>query len=105
MIKNMDSFRKYFFLHFEWIILSLGLLLIAVHNPYGSSESFCIAGRFGFSFCPGCGLGTSVALLFRGELSDSIVAHPAGLPAVLIICSRILAILKRNLTMNKEESA
>ncbi|MCA1745114.1 MAG: DUF2752 domain-containing protein [Bacteroidales bacterium] len=45
-------------------------------------------------FCPGCGLGTSISWLFRGQLSQSFASHPLGIPAVGILVHRIWTIFK-----------
>lgn len=78
-----------------------GLTLIALHNPNGGSASLCIIDRMGFTFCPGCGLGKSIALLFRGQLYASFEAHLLGIPAVLILIYRIIFIFRRNFTIKK----
>lgn len=90
------SIRRFFFLHFEWVALASGLLLMAFINPSGSELSICPIDRMGFSFCPGEGLGRSVAHFFRGDLQASFAMHPAGIPAVAILSSRIFFLLKRN---------
>lgn len=93
---SINSLKKIFFLHFEWVILSTGLLLMAFLDPFSSSESYCVIDRLGFNFCPGCGLGKSIAHTFRGDLHASLEAHPAGIFAILIIVGRILSIFHRN---------
>jgi len=102
MIKS-HSLKKAFFLHFEWIILAGGLILMAVLDPLSQAESFCPVHRFGFDVCPGCGLGKSIAYTFRGEFSASLQAHPAGMFAVAIITSRIGSIFYRNYNENKRD--
>lgn len=94
-----ESFRKIQFLHFEWFILLSGLTAMALLNPYAESASFCIIDRMGFGFCPGTGLGRSIALLFRGEFSASLEMNILGIPALLIISSRVAKIWKRNLNI------
>ncbi|MCC5942600.1 MAG: DUF2752 domain-containing protein [Balneolaceae bacterium] len=96
------SYKYYFFLHFEWLVLAAALILMAAIDPTAERASFCIIDRFGFTFCPGCGLGRSVAYLFRGDLMASLTMHPAGILAVLILLGRIGSILKRNKNVNKE---
>ena len=51
----------------------------------------------GFEHCPGCGLGNSIALIFRGEFSQSFNAHILGIPALIIILHRVYSIIKFNL--------
>lgn len=101
-------FDKYFFFHFEWIVLLSGLLLMVFLDPMSQAQSFCPAKRLNFEFCPGCGLGRSIAFLFKGEILTSIQTHPAGIMAVLFIPVRIVTIFQRNHkiknTNNNEEN-
>jgi hypothetical protein len=48
----------------------------------------------GVSFCPGCGLGHSIAWLARGDLAASFQAHPLGLPAVGLVGYRIVDLVR-----------
>jgi uncharacterized protein DUF2752 len=48
----------------------------------------------GLSFCPGCGLGHSVAYLARGQFAASFGAHPLGLPAVVGLTIHIVALAR-----------
>ena len=93
---SINSFNKNFFLHFEWIALLTGLLLMAYMDPFSNSVSYCIVDRLGFDFCPGCGLGKSISHTFRGDLSASLEAHPAGIFAIFIILGRVFSIFHRN---------
>ncbi len=88
--------KKYFFLHFEWIALMTGLVLMALLDPLSQAESICPAKRLDLSYCPGCGLGKSISYFFRGELMNSIQSHPAGILAVMVIPARIVKIFHRN---------
>lgn len=89
-------------MHFEWLVLAAALLLMAFIDPAAQRASFCIIDRFGFTFCPGCGLGRSVAYLFRGDFQASLAMHPAGIVAVFVLLGRIGHILKRNKTYKTE---
>ncbi|MEX2462709.1 MAG: DUF2752 domain-containing protein [Balneolaceae bacterium] len=95
------TLNEYFFLHFEWVALTTGLLLMALLDPFSDAESLCILSRLGFEYCPGCGLGTSVSHIFRGEFFASIQANPVGLFAVLIIPARVVSIFHRNYNYKK----
>jgi hypothetical protein len=95
------SLKNLFFLHFEWTALAAGLFLMALLDPLGGPVSYCPFNRLGIELCPGCGLGRSVAHIFRGEMSASFQMHPAGIAAVLIIIGRIGAIFHRNYNFNK----
>jgi hypothetical protein len=99
-MKSTESFRHIFFLHFEWMALTAGLLLMALLDPFAGQASLCLIERAGFSYCPGEGLGRSMALAFRGEFSASFQLHPAGIAAIFILTGRILSIFYRNYKLN-----
>lgn len=90
------SFQRHFFLHSEWVMLSIGLIAMAFINPYENGQSLCIFDIAGFNFCPGEGFGRSVALMMRGALIESFQMHPLGIPGVFIIAHRIYTIFRRN---------
>lgn len=99
----LGSFKKLFFLHFEWLALATGLILLALMDPLSQAQTLCPIERLGFSYCPGEGLGRSVSHAFRGDLKASFYSHPAGIAAILIITGRIISIFHRNLNINKEK--
>lgn len=88
--------KKYYFLHFEWVALTAGLLLMVFLDPFSQAESICPANRLNLDFCPGCGLGRSISLLFRGDVLTSFQTHPAGILAAILIPARIFTIFYRN---------
>jgi hypothetical protein len=47
--------------------------------------------------CPGCGMGHSIAYLFRGEWVASWEAHPLGFPALLILAYRVYILVRHYL--------
>jgi hypothetical protein len=64
-------------------------------NPYANDHfTVCIFRLLGVEWCPGCGLGRSIALFYRGEWMQSLQAHWLGIAAVGIISARIIALLK-----------
>lgn len=86
-------FMKY---HFEWIVFLAGLLLIGMMNPYiDNGSTLCLLDAAGFPFCPGEGLGHSIAFTFRGDFSNALTAHPFGPAAILIMSGRICYLWKR----------
>lgn len=101
-MSDIEPFKYYFFLHFEWIALISGLLLMAFLNPFSQAPSICPIDRMGFDFCPGCGLGKSIAFAARGNLSASFQSHPLGLLAIVAIVARIGSIFHRNYNFNNQ---
>ncbi len=90
--------KRLFNRHFEWIALSLGLTAMAVMNPYiGNGTSWCLFESLGITFCPGDGLGHSVAYLFRGDYILAIEANLMGPAAVAVIISRVLYLVNSNI--------
>jgi len=74
-----------------WLI---SIALLAMTDPDQSGHfSLCLFRYLGIDFCPGCGLGHGIALLFRGRLVDSFHAHPLALPAVVILLRRSYQLL------------
>ncbi|MBN2166917.1 MAG: DUF2752 domain-containing protein [Marinilabiliaceae bacterium] len=80
--------------HLEaWFWIS-SILALALSNPYGEKHySLCLFHYLGFDFCPGCGLGHSIALLFRLKFIESFQTHPLGAFAVIILIKRSYTIL------------
>ncbi len=80
--------------HSEWMVFLTGLILIATMNPYVEGTSLCLFEALGFTFCPGEGLGHSIAFLFRGEFSASLEANLMGPVVVIGLSTRIITIWK-----------
>lgn len=75
----------------EAIIWMIGLLALALYDPaHQEHASLCIFNNIGFTYCPGCGLGRSISLLFHGDPVASFQAHPLGIIAVAILSHRII---------------
>ena len=78
----------------EALIWLAGLAYLAMLNPYADSHmSICAFRALGIDWCPGCGLGRSIAFLFHGDVSRSLDAHPLGIPALAILSVRIITLL------------
>jgi hypothetical protein len=75
---------------FIWIA---ALIFLAVSNPAEHHYTLCPIDNMGFSFCPGCGLGRSIGFLFRAEFESSVMAHPLGIPAVILLVYRSVSVL------------
>jgi hypothetical protein len=93
---NSKTIKRSFFLHFEWVALASALIAAATIVPEAQEPTFCLFNRMGVEFCPGCGLGRSMALAYRGQLMASLQMHPAGLLAIFILLYRIVSIHIRN---------
>jgi len=95
----------------ELICWVTGLTLLAVAEPQGHSKvqhfTFCPLANLGLDWCPGCGLGRSITQLFHGNLEESFHQHWLGLPALLIICFRIVKLgrneWKKKKNLNSKE--
>ena len=96
-----ESIQRFLLLHFEWIALLTGLILMAFINPASGSFSLCLFEFMSAPFCPGEGFGRSVALFFRGDIISSLQMHPFGIAGVAIISHRIYSIFIRNNSLRK----
>lgn len=94
----MGFFKK----HIEWFAFLSGLLLMGSMDPYAQGIDFCLFDAVGFSFCPGEGLGHSIAFLFRGEFINSLQANLMGPFAVVVLSVRIFSIWK-DLLINRNK--
>lgn len=87
--------------HLEWMVFSAGLLALALMDPQNAGVSFCLFDLVGINFCPGEGLGHSIAYTFKGELNSAMNAHFAGPLAILILGARITYLWQRLYTQSK----
>lgn len=98
---------KFIHQHSEWMVFLFGLILMATMNPYTTGTSFCLLDAMGFAYCPGEGLGHSIAFLFRGEIKMALDANLMGPLVVVGLSARILSIwkdlLKKQTTDLQEE--
>lgn len=89
--------KQFFQHHFEWLALAAGLLAMALMNPYESQgASWCLLEWAGLNYCPGEGLGHSIAYSVRGDFSNAMNAHIMGPAAIIILAGRIAYLLKQN---------
>ena len=80
---------------FEALCWFTGLLLLALFSTESNSHfTLCPLKNSGFNFCPGCGLGRSISLLFHGEFLASLDTHPLGIFALIILSFRIINLTK-----------
>jgi hypothetical protein len=89
-----DYFQRIRNFPFEAAIWCGGLVLLAFMNPAEPHFSICPIANLGFDWCPGCGLGKSIAYFFRGEIRQSFFTHPVGIVAVFILSFRIIQLTK-----------
>ena len=94
MTSISERLRVSFNTHFEWMALATGLFLMALMDPSVDASSWCLFERLGVYFCPGEGLGHSIAYLFRGELAEAWKAHPVGPLAVAVMGGRIFYLIR-----------
>lgn len=77
-----------------WIFALVYLMFI---NPYELDHfSFCVFNLIGIDFCPGCGIGRSISLIYHGDILGSLKMHPLGIFALTVIFYRIVTLLQRN---------
>lgn len=90
-------FRNYF----EITTFAVGLILMATLDPNTSYNStWCLFEIAGIGFCPGEGLGHSIAYFFRGDLYNSLQANLLGPFAIVVLIGRICYLLNINFRGN-----
>ncbi|HLP29313.1 MAG TPA: DUF2752 domain-containing protein [Candidatus Didemnitutus sp.] len=78
-----------------------GLVGLAVLAPtLENTVTLCVPTLLGFDGCWGCGLGRSIGYLAHGDVSASLASHPFGIPAVLIISTRIVHLVRQSRTVS-----
>lgn len=88
--------KRAFNRHFEWVAFTGALAAMALLNPYADSgSSLCFFEWMGISFCPGEGLGHSIAYFTRGEVYNALQANIMGPAAFIILSGRIVFLIGR----------
>ena len=90
----------------EAAVWALGLAALAFVDPRApDAATLCpfhhvgawageLLGIGAVSLCPGCGLGRSIAALWRGDVALSWALHPLGIPAVVVLASRAVSLVR-----------
>jgi hypothetical protein len=82
----------------EAIIWISGIIALAFVDPSQTAHAtICPIGYFGYDFCPGCGLGRSIAWLFHGSLEKSVSVHPLGIVVLAVLVRRIFQLTNNHL--------
>ena len=78
-----------------WMV-SLGSLATMSPRCLNGHSHFtlCPLANLGCSWCPGCGLGRAITELFHGHFGESMQLHWFGMPAVVILCWRMVTLIK-----------
>ncbi len=73
---------------FVWVA---ALVALKIYNPgRGVHVVVCPLQRAGIDFCPGCGLGRSMACFLDGDFTAAWYYHPLGIFAVIVLLYRII---------------
>lgn len=75
----------------ELMAWSFALTIPFFIDPAASNHfTICLFHHLGFEHCPGCGLGRSMAWLYRGEFLHSFQTHFLAIPTIILLAYRIL---------------
>jgi len=73
------------------------LIFLAFIEPAESTHfTLCPFSAMGIDFCPGCGLGRSVSYILHGDIATSLMLHPLGIFALIILTTRVISLIKIN---------
>lgn len=90
--RPLPQFRRFPLEAAVWIA---GFGFLAFIDPGAQNlPDLCLLHALGITWCPGCGLGRSVAYLLDGSLGPSLATHPLGLPALLLLGWRTLRLVQ-----------
>ncbi|HNQ60593.1 MAG TPA: DUF2752 domain-containing protein [Bacteroidales bacterium] len=95
---GQKGFIHYILSHLEgfiWIFALGGMMI----SPVTSEQhfTFCPFYHLGFRHCPGCGIGRSMILALHGRIEESLMMHPLGLIAIIILIIRTIEIFSSKL--------
>lgn len=81
----------------EAAIWIAALIFLALIEPAESIHfTLCPFSAMGIDFCPGCGLGRSVSYFLHGDFTTSLMVHPLGIFAIIILTIRVISLIKIN---------
>lgn len=79
------------------------LIALAFTNLDNHHFSLCPIAAMGWDWCPGCGLGRSIAAIFQGRWTESFTYHVLGFPALGLISWRIWDLGRPYFNTNKKK--
>lgn len=95
MINSVKKFSLFLKANLELIFWILSLFYLALIGLDYNHFSFCPLNQLGYDWCPGCGLGRSITLIFHLKFYESLIVHPIGIFALVIIVLRIIQLLNQ----------
>ncbi|WP_138429700.1 DUF2752 domain-containing protein [Fodinibius saliphilus] len=99
----MKEQLKYLFRnYFEITAFSVGLILLALMDPeIANGPDLCLFEQVGITFCPGDGLGHSIAYTFNGDISNAMQSNILGPFAIIILVGRVGYLIHNKITNKK----
>jgi Protein of unknown function (DUF2752) len=73
----------------------MGLVFLNITNWLEEHQLPCLFKSITHFDCPGCGLQTSLLLLLRGNIMDSLKTYPALLPIIFLFLYLIFHVIKK----------
>lgn len=85
----------------EWAFWIAAIVFLTLTDPDAAPVvEFCAWKWFGFSGCPGCGMGHALAYILDGRLLDGIGAHPLSPFAAATIVARVESVWPRGIRID-----
>jgi len=89
----------FYYKYFELTFWVSAIVALGISDPTQASHyTLCPLKLMGITWCPGCGLGHSIAFLLHGDIRNSFHAHWLGIPALFIILYRIVDLVKQRVS-------
>lgn len=95
---EQKGFIHYLISHLEgfiWIFAIVSMMMSSVKSD--QHFTFCPFYHLGFRHCLGCGIGRSMILALDGRIEESLIMHPLGLIAILVLIIRTIEIFSPKL--------
>jgi len=90
--------RAFYYKYFELTFWISALIALGISDPtLASHYTLCPLKLMGITWCPGCGLGHSIAFLLHGDVRDSFHSHWFGVPALVTIVYRIVDLIRQRI--------
>jgi hypothetical protein len=97
MTSILKRFLLFFFNSLEALIWLVALTALATVSISGTHFTLCPLSNLGFQYCPGCGLGHSISMIFHGQFIESLQMHPFGFPAIGLLSWRIVSVFRNSM--------
>jgi hypothetical protein len=97
--------RIFFLKYFELVFWIAALIALGICDPSSARHfTLCPLKLIGITWCPGCGIGHSIAWLLHGDIRKSFQSHWLGIPALFMIIYRIADLIRQRIGDKRQKA-